>query len=138
MLGLGSDGTTVRSRVLPVPELRPGRAQAPRNHQRAGDAGRRRAQRISSSSIVSPCLSRCAAYSATASGPTARKDPAHDQVVTGIAARLAGLSRCAVMLAEDETHLNLPHVRASRTARPTSGVLAPATNRKVTVLGWSR
>ena len=68
----------------------------------------------------------------------ARSDPAHDQVVTGIAARLAGLSRCAVMLAEDETHLNLPHVRASRTARPTSGVLAPATNRKVTVLGWSR
>jgi hypothetical protein len=45
---------------------------------------------------------------------TARGDPAHDQVVTGIVARLAGLPRRAMVLAEDETHLNLlPHVRAS-------------------------
>jgi hypothetical protein len=49
---------------------------------------------------------------------TARGDPAHDQVVTGIAARLAELPRRAVVLAEDETHLNLlPHVRASWTLR---------------------
>jgi hypothetical protein len=106
VLGLGSDGATARSRALPVPELRPGRAQAPRSHPRAGDAGRRRAQ-----------PDQCAAYSATASGPTARSDPAHDQVVTGIAARLARLSRRAVMLAEDATRLSLPHVRASRTLR---------------------
>jgi len=52
-------------------------------------------------------------------------------------ARLTGLPRRAVVLAEDETHLNLlPHVRASwtlRGARPQ--VLTPGTNRKVTVLG---
>ena len=52
-------------------------------------------------------------------------------------ARLLELPRRAVVLAEDETHLNLlPHVRASwtlRGARPQ--VLTPGTNRKVTVLG---
>ena len=32
--------------------------------------------------------------------------PAHDQVITGIVARLAGLPRRAVVLAEDETHLD--------------------------------
>jgi hypothetical protein len=49
---------------------------------------------------------------------TARDDPAHDQVVTGIAARLAELPRRAVVLAEDETHVNLlPHVLASWTLR---------------------
>ena len=69
---------------------------------------------------------------------TARGDPDHDHVVAGVVARLLALPRGSVGLAEDETHLNLPHVRTSRTARPTSGVLAPATNRKVTVLGWSR
>jgi transposase len=53
---------------------------------------------------------------------TARGDPAHDHVVAAIVARLLDLPRRAVVLAEDETHLNLlPHVRASwtlRTARP--------------------
>ena len=68
---------------------------------------------------------------------TARGDPDHDHVVAGIVARLLELPRRAVVLAEDETHLNLlPHVRASwtlRGARPE--VLTPGKNRKVTVLG---
>jgi DDE superfamily endonuclease len=67
---------------------------------------------------------------------TARGDPDHDHVVAGIVARLIELPRRAVVLAEDETHLNpLPHVRASwtlRGARPQ--VLTQGTNRKVTVL----
>ena len=71
---------------------------------------------------------------------TARGDPYHDHVVAGIVARLIDLPRRAVVLAEDETHLNLlPHVRASwtlRGARPQ--VLTPGKNRKVTVLGRSR
>jgi transposase len=69
--------------------------------------------------------------------PAARGDPAHDQVVAGIVARLTGLPRRSVVLAEDETHLNLlPHVRASwtlRAARPT--IPTPGTNRQVTVFG---
>ena len=49
---------------------------------------------------------------------TARGDPDHDHVVAGIAARLLELPRRSVVLAEDETHLNLlPHVRASWTLR---------------------
>ena len=68
---------------------------------------------------------------------TARGDPDHDHVVAGIVARLIELPRQSVVLAEDETHLNLlPHVRASwtlRGARPE--VLTPGTNRKITVLG---
>jgi transposase len=68
---------------------------------------------------------------------TARGDPYHDHVVAGIVARLIELPRRSVVLAEDETHLNLlPHVRASwtlRGARPQ--VLTPGTNRKITVLG---
>jgi hypothetical protein len=69
--------------------------------------------------------------------PTARGDPDHDQVVAGIVARLTGLPRRAVVLAEDETHLNLlPHVRASWTLRGgRPEVPTPGTNRKVTVLG---
>ena len=67
----------------------------------------------------------------------ARGDPDHDHVVAQIVARLIELPRRAVVLAEDETHLNLlPHVRASwtlRGARPE--VITPGTNRKVTVLG---
>src|SRR6185437_7038041 len=44
---------------------------------------------------------------------TARGDPARDQAVAAIVARLLALPRRAVVLAEDETHLNLlPHVRA--------------------------
>jgi transposase len=68
---------------------------------------------------------------------TARGDPYHDHVVAGIVARLLELPRQSVVLAEDETHLNLlPHVRSSwtlRGARPQ--VLTPGKNRKVTVLG---
>jgi transposase len=67
----------------------------------------------------------------------ARGDPDHDHVVAGIVARLLELPRQAVVLAEDETHLNLlPHVRASwtlRTARPQ--VPTQGTNRQVTVFG---
>jgi len=67
----------------------------------------------------------------------ARGDPAHDHVVAGIVARLLELPRRPVVLAEDETHLNLlPHVRASwtlRTARPQ--IPTPGTNRQVTVFG---
>ena len=49
---------------------------------------------------------------------TARGDPDHDHVVAQIVARLLELPRRAVVLAEDETHLNLlPHVRASWTVR---------------------
>ena len=68
---------------------------------------------------------------------TARGDPDHDHVVAGIVARLLELPRRAVVLAEDETHLNLlPHVRASWTLRGRRPeVLTPGTNRKVTVLG---
>ena len=58
-------------------------------------------------------------------------------MVAGIVARLLELPRRAVVLAEDETHLNLlPHVRASwtlRAARPQ--IPAPGTNRQVTVFG---
>jgi transposase len=67
----------------------------------------------------------------------ARGDPDHDHVVAQIAARLIELPRRAVVLAEDETHLNLlPHVRASwtlRAARPQ--IPTPGSNRQVTVFG---
>ena len=71
---------------------------------------------------------------------TARGDPDHDHVVAGIVARLLELPRRSVVLAEDETHLNLlPHVRASWTLRGTRPqVLTPGTNRKVTVLRRDR
>jgi transposase len=68
---------------------------------------------------------------------TARGDPARDQVIAGIVARLLELPRRAVVLAEDETHLHLlPHVRARwtlRGARPE--VVTPGRNRQVTVYG---
>ncbi len=68
---------------------------------------------------------------------TARGDPDHDHVAAQIVARLLELPRRPVVLAGDETHLNLlPDVRASwtlRGARPQ--VLTPGTNRKVTVPG---
>ena len=58
-------------------------------------------------------------------------------MVAGIVARLLELPRQAVVLAEDETHLNLlPHVRASWTLRGRRPkVLTPGKNRRVTVLG---
>jgi transposase len=68
---------------------------------------------------------------------TARGDPDHDHVVAGVVARLLALPRRAVVLAEDETHLNLlPHVRASWTLRGRRPeVPTPGKNRKVTVFG---
>jgi transposase len=68
---------------------------------------------------------------------TARGDPVRDHVVAGIVARLLTLPRRAVVLAEDETHLNLlPHVRASWTLRGRRPeVPTPGKNRKVTVFG---
>jgi len=68
---------------------------------------------------------------------TARGDPDHDHVVAGIVARLLALPRRAVVLAEDETHLNLlPHVRASWTPRASRPqVPTPGKNRQVTVYG---
>jgi hypothetical protein len=68
---------------------------------------------------------------------TARGDPDHDHVVAGITARLLELPRRAVVLAEDETHLNLlPHVRASWTLRGRRPeVPTPGKNRRVTVFG---
>ncbi len=68
---------------------------------------------------------------------TARGDPDHDHVAAGVVARLTGLPRRAVVLAEDETHLNmLPHVRASWTLRGRRPeVPTPGKNRKVTVFG---
>jgi hypothetical protein len=52
-------------------------------------------------------------------------------------ARLLALPRRAVVLAEDETHLNLlPHVRASWTLRGMRrAVVTPGKNRQVTVYG---
>jgi len=68
---------------------------------------------------------------------TARGDPDHDHVVAGIVARLIELPRRTVVLAEDETHLNLlPHVRASWTLRAVRPqVPTPGKNRQVTVFG---
>jgi transposase len=68
---------------------------------------------------------------------TARGDPDHDHVVAGIVARLLELPRGSVVLAEDETHLNLlPHVRASWTLRGRRPeVPTPGKNRQVTVFG---
>jgi hypothetical protein len=64
-------------------------------------------------------------------------DPAHDQAVAAITARLLELPCRAVVCAEDETHLHLLlHVRASwtlRGARPK--ILTPGKNQQVTVLG---
>ena len=68
---------------------------------------------------------------------TARGDPDYNHVAAQIVARLKEMPRRAVVLAEDETHLNLqPHVRASwtlRTARPQ--IPTRGTNRQVTVCG---
>jgi hypothetical protein len=68
---------------------------------------------------------------------TARGDPYHDHVVAGIVARLLELPRQSMVLAEDETHLNLlPHVRASWTLRSRRPEIpTPGKNRQVTVFG---
>jgi transposase len=67
----------------------------------------------------------------------ARGNPDHDHVVAGIVARLTGLPSRAVVLAEDETHLNLlPHVRASWTLRGMRPQIpTPGKNWQVTVFG---
>jgi hypothetical protein len=67
----------------------------------------------------------------------ARGDPDHDHVVAGIVTRLIELPRRAVVLAEDETHLNLlPHVRASWTLRGIRPQIpTPGKDGQVTVLG---
>lgn len=67
----------------------------------------------------------------------ARGDPWHDLAVAAITARLLALPRRAVVLAEDETRLNLlPHVRANWTRRGLRPqVRTPGTNRQVTVFG---
>jgi transposase len=67
----------------------------------------------------------------------ARGDPEHDQAVAAVMARLLELPRRAVVLAEDETHLNLlPHVRASWTRRGSRPqVRTPGKNRQVTMYG---
>ena len=68
---------------------------------------------------------------------TARGDPWHDHAVAVIVARLLALPRRAVVLAEDETHLNLlPHVRATWTRRGIRPQIpTPGKNRQVTVFG---
>jgi transposase len=67
----------------------------------------------------------------------ARGDPAHDQAVAAITARLLQLPARAVVCAEDETHLHLlPHVRASWTLRARRPqIRTPGTSRQVTVFG---
>ena len=50
--------------------------------------------------------------------PTARGDPGHDHVVAQIVARLTSVPCRSVVLAKDETHLNLlPHARTCSTLR---------------------
>ena len=67
----------------------------------------------------------------------ARGDPAHDQAVAAITARLLQLPRRAVVWAEDETHLHLlPTPRASWTLRGRRPqIRTPGKNRQVTVYG---
>jgi transposase len=67
----------------------------------------------------------------------AKGDPDHDQVLAALRQTIAALPKGAVVLAEDETHLNLlPWVRA--TWIPTGQrqpVLTPGTNRRRTIFG---
>ena len=63
---------------------------------------------------------------------TARGDPDHEHVVAAIVARLIDLPRQSVVLAEDQTHLDLlPHVRASWTLRWTGDASTPIINLKL-------
>ena len=57
---------------------------------------------------------------------TARGDPDHDHVAAGIMARLLELPRRSVVLAEDETHLNLlPHAGRPGRCAPPAGRFRP-------------
>jgi transposase len=67
----------------------------------------------------------------------AKGDPDRDQVLAGLKQQLRDLPEGAVVLAEDETHLNLlPWVRATWIARGTrQQVMTPGTNRRRTIFG---
>ena len=67
----------------------------------------------------------------------ARGDPDRDQALAALRRRIAELPAGAVVLAEDETHLNLlPWVRATWTLRGTrQQVMTPGTNRHRSVFG---
>jgi transposase len=67
----------------------------------------------------------------------AKGDPDRDQVLADLHQQLTDLPEGAVVLAEDETHLNLlPWVRATWIARGTrQEVMTPGTNRRRTVFG---
>jgi transposase len=67
----------------------------------------------------------------------AKGDPDHDQVLAALRQTIAALPEGAVVLAEDETHLNLlPWVRATWIpAGQRQPVLTPGTNRRRTIFG---
>ena len=64
-------------------------------------------------------------------------DPRHDQVCAGIRRRITRLPAGSVVLAEDETHLDLlPTVRATWTLRGhRHQVMTPGSNRRATIFG---
>jgi transposase len=67
----------------------------------------------------------------------AKGDPDRDQILAGLRQAIADLPQGAVVLAEDETHLNLlPWVRATWVARGSrQQVMTPGTNRRRTIFG---
>jgi transposase len=67
----------------------------------------------------------------------AKGDPDREQVLAGLHQQLSDLPEDAVVLAEDETHVNLlPWVRASWIARgQRQPVMTPGTNRRRTIFG---
>jgi transposase len=67
----------------------------------------------------------------------AKGDPNREQVLTGLRQTIAELPQGAVVLAEDETHVNLlPWVRATWIAHGTrQQVMTPGTNRRRTIFG---
>jgi hypothetical protein len=67
----------------------------------------------------------------------AKGDPDRDQVLAALHQQLGDLPEGAVVLAEDETHVNLlPWVRSTWVARGTrQRVMTPGTNRRRTIFG---
>jgi transposase len=67
----------------------------------------------------------------------AKGDPARDQILAELHQQLSSLPEGAVVLAEDETHINLlPWVRATWIARGTrQQVMTPGKNRRRTIFG---
>jgi hypothetical protein len=67
----------------------------------------------------------------------AKGDPDRDQVLAALRQQIRDLPEGAVLLAEDETHVNLlPWVRASWVVRGTrQRVMTPGTNRRRTIFG---